>query len=420
MPGLSLHLPYELLIGLRYLRSRNRNRFISFISLISMLGIAIAVAVLIVVMSVMNGFEYEVRDRILRVISHAAMTGWDGRMQDWRLAADIAQAHPQTRAVAPFVSGQGMLVGASEISGVEFRGIDPASERQVSELDALIEQGSLDSLEPGRYRVVIGRDLAELLDVGIGDRLILMVAEGVTTPAGLVPRMRRFEVSGIFYAGMYEFDRGLIFVARADAARLLRLGDAVSGIRIATRDPRAAPATIREVARAFGRDVYITDWTRQHANFFRSIQLTRSIIFVILLLVVGVAAFNIVSTLVMVVREKRGDIAILRTVGAPAQGILAIFMAQGALVGLAGTLAGSLFGLAIAANLDLLVGLAERWFGWQILAPDVYFISEFPSRVQAADVWRVAGIAFGLALISTIYPAWRAARTRPAEALRHE
>ncbi len=420
MRGIALFLPYELLVGLRYLRSQNRNRFISFISLISMVGIAIAVAVLIVVMSVMNGFEYEVRDRILRVISHAAMTGWDGQMADWRQAMEIARRHPQTRAVAPFVSGQGMLVSPRDIRGVEFRGVEPAAEQRVSDLAALVEQGSLDSLAPGSYRLVIGRDLAELLGVGLGDRVILMVAEGVTTPAGLVPRMRRFEISGIFYAGMYEFDRGLIFAHRADAARLLRMGDAVSGIRVATVDPRAAPATIREIAQVFGQDVYITDWTRQHANFFRSIQLTRSIIFVILLLVVGVAAFNIVSTLVMVVREKRGDIAILRTLGAPAGGILAIFMAQGALVGLVGTLAGVLLGLGVAANLDLIVATVERWFGWQILAPDVYFISEFPSRVQADDLWRVAGIAFGLALLSTIYPAWRAARTRPAEALRHE
>ncbi|MDJ0928443.1 MAG: lipoprotein-releasing ABC transporter permease subunit [Gammaproteobacteria bacterium] len=415
-----LPVPYEMLVGWRYLRSRNRNRFISFISMISIVGIAVAVAVLIVVLSVMNGFEYEVRDRILRVISHAAITGWDGRLEDWQLAEDIALAHPDARDVSRFISGQGMLVGSETIRGVELRGIDPEAEARVSDLPALMQAGSLDSLEAGKYRLVIGRALAEMLDVSVGDRLILMVAEGVTTPAGLVPRMRRFEVSGIFYAGMYEYDRGLVFAHLEDAARLYRLGDAVTGIRLVTQDPRTAPAAIREIARSLGQDVFITDWTRQHANFFRSIQLTKSIIFVILLLVVAVAAFNIVSTLVMVVREKRGDIAILRTLGASARGILSIFVTQGALVGILGTVGGILLGVAVAANLDAIVALIERGFGLQILAPDVYFISEFPSRIEAADILQVGGIALVLALLSTLYPAWRGARTRPAAALRHE
>jgi len=247
-----------------------------------------------------------------------------------------------------------------------------------------------------------------------------MVAEGVTTPVGLAPRMRRFEVRGIFYAGMYEYDRGLVFINSRDAARLLRLGDAVSGIRIALDDAMRAPVVVRDIARSLDRDVYITDWTRQHANFFRSIQLTKSIIFVILLLVVAVAAFNIVSTLVMVVREKRGDIAILRTLGASPGGILRIFITQGALVGLLGTLMGVALGLLVAANLDSIVAVIERLFGMKFLAPDVYFISDFPSRIRAADVLQVGGIALLLALLSTLYPAWRGARTAPAQALRHE
>jgi lipoprotein-releasing system permease protein len=411
---------YEVLVGTRYLRSRNRNRFISFISLISVLGIALAVAVLIVVLSVMNGFEYEVRSRILRVVSHAAITGWQGALEDWSLARDVAAAHPDTRAVARFVSGQGMLVGDARIRGVEIRGIDPASEARVSELDALMEAGSLDALRPGDYGIVIGRSLAEELGAGVGDRVILMVAEGVTTPAGLVPRMRRFEVRGIFYAGMYEYDRGLALVNVRDAARLLRMGDAVSGIRIAFDDPMRAPPVVREIAQSLGQDVYITDWTRQHANFFRSIQLTKSIIFVILLLVVAVAAFNIVSTLVMVVREKGSDIAILRTLGAAPGGILRIFITQGALVGLLGTLLGVSLGLLLAANMDAIVAFIENLLGMKFLAPDVYFISDFPSRIRAGDVFRVAGIALLLALLSTLYPAWRGARTAPARALRHE
>lgn len=411
---------YELLVGSRYLRSRNRNRFISFISLISVLGIALAVAVLIVVLSVMNGFEYEVRARILSVISHGAITGWQGRMDDWQSVRDLAAANPDTKAVARFVSGQGMLVGESEIRGVEIRGVDPAREAEVSELPALMESGSLDALEPGSYHIVIGRRLADDLGADIGSRLILMVAEGVTTPAGLAPRMRRFEVRGIFNAGMYEYDRGLVFVHVQDAGKLLRLGDTVSGIRIAVADAMRAPVVVRDIARSLGRDVYITDWTRQHANFFRSIQLTRSIIFVILLLVVAVAAFNIVSTLVMVVREKRGDIAILRTLGAAPAGILRIFVTQGALVGLVGTLLGVLLGLLIAANLDGIVAMIERVLGMKFLAPDVYFISDFPSQIRASDVLQVGGIALLLALLSTLYPAWRGARTEPAQALRHE
>ena len=417
---MTLSFPFEFRVGFRYLRSRNRNRFISFISMISMFGIAVAVAVLIVVLSVMNGFEHEVRDRILRVVSHAALTGYDGSLGDWRLAADIARAHPDTRAVAPFVSGEGMLVSDAAVRGTEIRGIDPARESQLVDLPGFMVAGHLDALQPGRYRIVIGRTLAELLGVSVGDRLILMVAEGVTTPAGLVPRMRRFEVAGIFYAGMYEYDRGLVFVNMQDAQRLFRLGEAVTGIRLATRDPAFAPGAIRDIARQLGQDVFVTDWTRQHANFFRSIQLTKSMIFVILLLVVAVAAFNIVSTLVMVVREKRGDIAILRTLGAAPREILAIFMTQGALVGVFGTCAGALLGVLVAVNLDWIVAAIESGFGFRILAPDVYFISEFPSRVQAGDVVQVGGIALLLALLSTIYPAWRGARTEPAEALRYE
>lgn len=411
---------YELLVGTRYLRSKTPNRFISFISLISILGIGLAVAVLIVVLSVMNGFEYEVRDRILRVVSHAAITAWDGRMTDWSVASDLARANPGTAAVSPFISGEGMLVSDTGIRGAELRGIDPDTESGVSDLASMMQAGGLAELRSGDYGIVIGRSLADLLQVEVGDRVILMVAEGVTTPAGLVPRMRRFEVVGIFYAGMYDYDRGLAFIHVKDAARLLRLGDAVTGIRVALHDPLQAPVVVREIARSLGQDVFITDWTRQHANFFRSIQLTKSIIFVILLLVVAVAAFNIVSTLVMVVREKRGDIAILRTLGASPRGILAIFMTQGGLVGLLGTASGVLLGLLVAANMNTIVGFIERLFGTRFLAPDVYFISEFPSRIEFGDVLQVASIALLLALLSTLYPAWRGARTAPAEALRHE
>jgi lipoprotein-releasing system permease protein len=412
--------PLEFAIGSRYVRSRTRNRFVSFISLISIIGIALAVAVLIVVLSVMNGFEYEVRNRILSIVSHAAIVGWDGRLSDWQLASDIAAAGANTEAVAPFVSGQGMLVSDMTIRGVEFRGVDPSAEARVSGLPSLLESGSLEKLESGRYRVLIGRSLAEMLAVDVGDSVIMMVAESVTTPAGLVPRMRRFEVAGIFYAGMYEYDRGLIYLHRDDAARLLRLGDSVSGVRIAMKDPLLAPTAVRRIARDLGQDVFITDWTRQHANFFRSIRLTKAIIFVILLMVVAVATFNVVSTLVMVVREKRADIAILRTLGSSPRAILAIFMTQGVLIGLTGTAIGVALGALLASNMDMIVAALERLLGFRFLEPDVYFISDFPSRISGSDVLRVAGIAILLAILSPIYPALSGARTQPAAALRQE
>lgn len=412
--------PVELAIAMRYLRSKNKNRFISFISLISVAGIGIAVAVLIVVLSVMNGFEYEVRDKILKVVAHAAITGTDGRLDEWPLVEDIVSAHPETVAVARFISGQGMIVGDDSIKGVEVRGIDPAAELRTSGVGDLMTGGSLESLESGSFRIVIGQELADMVGAKIGDKLILIISQGVVTPAGLAPRMRRFTISGIFAAGMYEYDRGLVYVNVADAARLFRLGKAVSGIRLAVADPLSAPGTVREIAESLGRDVFITDWTRQHANFFRSIQLTKSIIFVILLLVVAVAAFNIVSTLVMIVREKRGEIAILRTLGASPAGVLGIFVTQGGLIGIIGTLFGVVFGVTLALNLDWIVAGLERLIGFRFLAPDIYFISDFPSRVQVGDVVQVAGIAVLLAFVSTIYPAWRGAAAAPADALRHE
>lgn len=412
--------PYELAIALRYVRSRNKNRFISFISVISMAGIALAVAVLIMVLSVMNGFESEVRNRILQIVAHASITGLDGRISDWRSLAAVAGQDPEVKAVARFVDGQAMLLGPAEIRGVQLRGVDPATELKTSALGSLMVDGTLEALKPGAFGIVIGRTLAEQLGVKVGDAVIMLVSQGITTPAGVVPRMRRFRVTGVFYAGMYEFDRALVFINIADAQRLLRFGEDVSGVRLAIRDPLQAATVVRAVANAWGGGVYVTDWTREHGNFFRSIQLTRSIIFVILLLVVGVAAFNIVSTLVMVVRDKRGEIAILRTLGATPAAILTIFVLQGALVGVVGTVVGVVAGVAGAWNVSAIAAFIEWVTGFQFLAPDVYFISELPSRLLWTDVWQVAGIALVLGLVSTIYPAWRGAVTAPAEVLRYE
>jgi len=411
--------PVELAIATRYLRSRNKNRFVSFISLVSVAGIGLAVAVLITVLSAMNGFEHEVRNRILGVLGHATITGADGALSGWRRLQQIAAAQPGVLATAPFVRGEAMVAGKAAVKGVEVRGIDPEEELRTVTLGALLREGDFRALTPGGYGIVIGAALAQLLEVGPGDSVVLLVPEGIATPAGVAPRMRRFHVTGIFYAGMYEYDRGLVFMHRVDAARLFRLGDAVSGIRLAFTDPQLAPDGVLSVAREYGGGVFVSDWTREHRNFFRSIQMTRSIMFVILLMVVAVAAFNIVSTLVMVVREKRGEIAILRTLGAAPASIVSTFMAQGTLIGLAGTALGVIGGVAIASNLDVLVGLVERALDIKFLAPDIYFISDFPTQLRWRDVGAIAGIALGLALSSTLYPAWRGAAMPPAEALRH-
>ncbi|MBA3565067.1 MAG: lipoprotein-releasing ABC transporter permease subunit [Gammaproteobacteria bacterium] len=411
---------YELFVGLRYLRARAANGFISFISLISMLGIAVGVAVLIVVLSVMNGFEAELRDRILSLISHATVEAFGGGLADWPAARVTALGHPQVLAAAPFIDEQGMLVHGKRQSGLAVRGIVPRLETGVAGLDEHLLSGSLDALEPGAWRVILGKDLAEALSAGLGDEVILIIAQGIVTPAGIAPRMRSFTVAGIFAAGMYEYDRNLAFVNIDDAARLFRRGGNVTGIRLKLDNMYLAPAVVRDVALDLGGGFYVNDWTRSHENFFRSIQLTKSIMFVILLLVVGVAAFNIVSTLVMVVKEKEADIAILRTVGAAPRSIMQIFMVQGTVIGLAGTALGLALGTLLAWNIELLVHVLERLLDTKFLAADVYYIDDLPARVQWADVARICSTAFALSLLSTIYPSLRAARSAPAEALRHE
>ncbi|CAN5192177.1 lipoprotein-releasing ABC transporter permease subunit [soil metagenome] len=411
---------FEVVVGLRYLRARAANRFVSFISIISMLGIAIGVAVLIVVLSVMNGFEVELRERILNLIAHATVEGLGGGVTDWPAARETALEHPRVQAAAPFLDEQGMLVHREHQSGVAIRGIEPDLEAEVAGLDGQLVAGSLDSLEPGAWRIILGKDLAEALAASPGDELILIIAQGIVTPAGIAPRMRRFTVTGIFEAGMYEYDRNLAFVHIEDAARLYRAGEEVTGLRLKVDDLYLAPAVVRDVALALGGGFYVNDWTRSHENFFRSIQLTKSIMFVILLLVIGVAAFNIVSTLVMVVREKEADIAILRTIGATPRGILEIFMVQGTVIGIVGTALGLGLGVLLAWNIEMLVHALERALDTKFLAADVYFIDDLPARVEWPDVARICGTAFLLSLLSTIYPALRAARLAPAEALRDE
>jgi lipoprotein-releasing system permease protein len=411
---------FETWIGNRYVRSRNRNGFVSLISAISMLGIAIAVAVLIIVLSVVNGFERELKDRLLAMTAHANIEGVERELRDWETLQDVAERNPRVRASAPYVSGQALMVFGERLSGVELRGIDPVQEDAVSGVAKLMLDGELANLTSGEFNIVLGVELAGELGVGIGDKVTVTLAEGIVTPAGVVPRTKRFTVTGTYRVGMYEFDRRLAFLSIGDAQKLYRKKDSVTGVRLAVTDIFDAHAIVREVALEHGELVLISDWTRRHVNFFRSIQITKSILFVILLLVVAVAAFNIVSTLVMVVKDKQADIAILRTIGARPSSILKIFVTQGSIIGVAGTLAGVFAGVLLAANLENVVTYLEAVFGIKFLAADVYFISDLPSELRKADVLQIAAIALGLALASTLYPAWVAARTAPAEALRYD
>ncbi len=409
---------FERLIAWRYIRSGSGQSFITFISNVSIAGIALGVAVLIIVLSVMNGFEAELRDRILSIASHATITGNDNRLSSWQDVTDVARLDPDVLYTSPYIDGQGIFLNGRKLSGALVRGILPEEEKRVSSLKPLNDVA--DQLQAGEWQIVLGASLAEVLDVGIGDDVILMISQANVTPVGLMPRSRQFTVVNTFEIGMHEFDRGLAFIHLQDAAKLYRFGDDVSGVRLRVDDLFKAPEVVRRVAENVGGLLYINNWTATHANFFKAIQLTKSVMFFILLLVVAVAAFNIISTLVMVVKEKQGDIAILRTVGAKPRSILAIFMAQGTLIGAIGTLLGVLIGVLLAVNVEPLVHLLEGVLGFELLPASVYFIDDLPARVHLKDVVLVSLMAFLLAILSTIYPAIQGARTHPAEALRHE
>lgn len=412
--------PYEISMALRYLRVRGKNGFISFISLVSMVGIGLAVAVLIVVLSVMNGFEYELRQRILNIVSHATISGADAPLADWRGMRDSVLASPDVIGAAPYVDGQGLLMAEEALAGVQVRGIDPELESDVSVIATLLGQGSLEDLQQGAYRTLIGTALAEELDVGVGDSVVLILAQGTVTPVGLTPRTRLLHVAGTFDAGMFEYDRGLIYIHLEDAARLFRTGGEATGLRLAVADIFRAGSVALDLARALGGGFYIGDWTGQHVNFFRSIQLTKSIMFVIFSLVIAVAVFNILSTLVMVVRDKRSDIAILQSFGASSRSITALFATQGTMIGVIGTAFGVALGVLIASQLGGMVTVLETLLGIDLLSEEVYFISDLPTDIRPAEVIQIALLAVVLAISATLYPAFSASRQPPVEALRHE
>ena len=415
--------PYEILVGLRYTRARRgagRNGFVSFIAAVSMLGIALGVAALIVVLSVMNGFQQELRTRILAVASHIEIRGIDGTIVDWQVVARAVRANPSVKAEAPYVLGQAMLSEGSVNRGAIVRGVDPALENTVADFATHMRVGSLADLKPGEFGIVLGAELARALGARLGDSVVVITPQGTVTPAGTLPRVKSFRVVGVFEVGMFEFDSGLALIHIADAQKLYRLGDAVSGVRLKLDDLFAAPRVARELAATLPVDAEVRDWTLNHANFFRAVAIEKRMMFLILTLIVAVAAFNIVSAQVMVVTDKQADIAILRTQGASPASILSIFIIQGALVGTLGTLIGVAGGLALAFNIETVVPFVERLLGVQFLDKTVYYISELPSQVQQGDVVFVAAIAFVLTLLATLYPSWRAARINPAEALRYE
>jgi lipoprotein-releasing system permease protein len=412
--------PYELFIGLRYTRAKKRNHFISFISMISMLGIALGVAALIIVLSVMNGFQKEIRARILGVTPHLQVASDTGSILDWKPIEKIVATHPKVNAAAPFINGQGMLSQNENVQGVMVRGILPEEEDRLTHLSDKMKVGKLSDLRAGEFGIVLGVDLARSLGARVGESILLITPQGQITPAGMVPRLKQFHVVGIFEVGMSPYDNSLALIQMNDAQKLYRMGDSVTGISARLNDLDQARSVAAELDTNLPHELYTSDWTRQNANYFSAVQMEKKMMFIILSLIVAVAAFNIVSTLVMAVTDKQADIAILRTLGASPVSIMKIFMVQGVVIGLTGLLIGVVSGIVIAVNIGTIVPVIEHLFGVQFLAKDVYFISELPSDLQRSDVIVVSVFSFVISILATLYPSWRAAQTQPAEALRYE
>ncbi|HEY8101002.1 MAG TPA: lipoprotein-releasing ABC transporter permease subunit [Burkholderiaceae bacterium] len=416
------NLPFEWLVGLRYTRAGKRsarNSFISFISLISMAGIALGVAALIVVLSVMNGFQKDVRDRMLSVLPHIEVFDASGSMRDWQATAKETLKDPEVKGAAPYVAAQAMITRDDTVRGVAIRGVLPEEEPKVSDVASQIKQGNFNDLKAGEFNIVLGGELARTLNAGIGDKVTLIAPQGQVTPAGVIPRLKQFKVVGIFEAGHYEYDSTLAFIHIDDAMKMFKM-DAPSGLRLRVADMQRAPEVAMDLSQMLTGDLLIRDWSKQNRTWFAAVKTEKRMMFLILTLIVAVAAFNLVSTLVMTVTDKQADIAILRTLGASPRSIMKIFMIQGGLVGLIGTAIGVSLGVLVALNIDVIVPFIEHLLGVQFLPKEVYLINVMPSELRWPDVWTIGVVAIVLAFLATLYPSWWAARVKPAEALRYE
>jgi len=412
--------PLSLYIGLRYTGAKRRTQFISFITLTSVLGIALGVTALITVLSVMNGFEAELRQRILGMTAHSTITGRTGELDNWQDLQATIKDYPHIEGTAPFVKGQVMINSGRRVSGSLLRGIIPSEEIAVSDVADKMTTGELSLLHAGKYQIVLGSELASYLGASVGEKVTIISPQVNSTPAGIIPRLRRFTVVGIFEVGMYEYDRNMAIIHIDDAKKLLRLGDNVSGLRLKLDDLFNAPQITHQIAKKLYGRYFVRDWTQAHSNFFQAIRTEKRVMFIILLLIVAVAAFNIVSTLVMVVTDKKADIAILKTQGLSPMAVMRIFIILGGIIGLVGTLLGTVSGVLLALNVETIVPAIEEFFGVNFMAADVYYISSLPSKLVWMDVGVIAVVAFSLSLLATLYPAWQASKVNPAEVLRYE
>lgn len=413
--------PASLFIGLRYTRAKRRNHFISFISLMSMFGIALGILVLITVLSVMNGFDQEIKKRVFSMVPPVTVGSVVNAVSNWQDVQYIVQQNPQTLASAPFVSGEVMLTNAGMVQAVMLTGISPSHEKNVTKLADKMSKGQLSDLLPGRFGIVLGEELADRLDATIGDKITVVTPQVSLSLAGVIPRFKRFTVVGIFKAGSgFGFDMSLAFINLTDSQKLFNMGDSVTGVHLTIKDPYAAPRVSEELAVALGPTARVQNWTQQFGEYFHAVNLEKRMMFFILLLIIAVAVFNLVCTLVMVVNEKEADIAILRTFGATPRMILSIFIVQGAIIGVIGTALGITFGIALALNVTTVVNAIEHVFHVQFISSSVYIVDYLPSKLEWDDVWRISLAALLLSLIATLYPAWRASKTEPVEALRYE
>lgn len=412
--------PLELFIGSRYLRAKRRNHFISFISFISVFSLALGITLIITVLSVMNGFQFEIKDRILSMTAHATVLELDGKLSNWQKVEKDLEGRTEIKGSAPYVQGQGMMVHGKQVTGAMITGIDPQLESKVSRIGAHLQNAELNVLKAGEFGILLGSDLATYLGVDVGEKVTLITPEATVTPAGILPKFRRFTVVGIYKVGMPQYDRNTASIHIEDAKRLFRLGDSVTGLRLKFEDLFDAQEITYELREQLGGGYWVSDWTHHNRNFFRALKLEKTMMFIITIIIVFVAAFNIISMLVMVVTEKQSDIAIMRTLGVTPKSIMGIFVVQGTVIGFVGTLMGAIGGVLLASNLESLVRMVEKIRGIKFLSPDVYPISDFPSDIIPSEVITICIIAFIITVLATIYPAWKAARTQPAEALRYE